>query len=133
MTPSFVFVDPTFSFTLYIKMAILNELPLELRQAILEYITAGAAAADGDKTHAHASYATVCQEWQAFFERDHFKRLVLSPLCIRDLDKRVQPGRRSLVKHIWLRIELPEHICRDRGVEDAKRDFDLVSIMFLGS
>ncbi|KAK0613143.1 hypothetical protein B0T17DRAFT_511483 [Bombardia bombarda] len=56
-------------------------------------------------------YARVCKEWQFIFEEINFRELVLSPSCIREFDLYVRHARRRMVKHIWLRIELPQLYC----------------------
>lgn len=46
-------------------------------------------------------YAPVCQEWQEFFEKKHFARIVLSRARVVQLDSYVTKPRRALVDHIW--------------------------------
>jgi len=64
-----------------------TSLPPELRLQILEAVA---------KSYEHrlstpfrrASYATVCREWQAFFEAENFRYLVLNPKRVHELDAR---------------------------------------------
>ncbi|KAK3681470.1 hypothetical protein B0T22DRAFT_523732 [Podospora appendiculata] len=65
---------------------------------------------DVGKTNA---FASVCREWQAFFEAKHFARLTLFPEDLRVFRDIVQGLRRKLVKHVWLRIRLLPYGCVD--------------------
>ncbi|OGM47451.1 hypothetical protein ABOM_002608 [Aspergillus bombycis] len=61
--------------------------------------------------HGLASYATVCKEWQTVIEKRIFRRLKLRASCLDDFERMVR-RQRSLVKHIWLNIELRTYTCR---------------------
>ncbi|KAH6611580.1 hypothetical protein Trco_001600 [Trichoderma cornu-damae] len=61
-------------------------------------------------------------EWQMHFRRETFRRLVLSCSCVGDFRQRVQ-SRKHLVKHIWLRVELPEYRCSTCGNSETARQF----------
>ena len=84
------------------KMGDWASLPPELRLAILELLT---------QHRVLASYATVSKEWQAFIERQNFRRLRISQSCLDKFERLVQ-RQRGLVKHIWLNIELRRYTCR---------------------
>jgi hypothetical protein len=58
------------------------------------------------------SYAAVCRQWQAYFEKLNFCYLILSPACIPDLNKHVPRYKRLMVQHIWLRVELLPYHCQ---------------------
>lgn len=86
------------------------DLPGETRITILDLLAAGIR--DKDKSgHPRALYASVCREWQAFFENINFRHLILSSDCVFDIDKVVNPHRIHLLRHLWLRIELPRYTC----------------------
>ncbi|KAI0096622.1 hypothetical protein GGR51DRAFT_568293 [Nemania sp. FL0031] len=68
-----------------------------------------------------SSYATVSKEWQSFFEKRHFGRLVLHQSCIPEFDTIVRHQRRDIVRHIWLRIQVAPYENND--------SFDLVKRM----
>lgn len=60
-----------------------------------------------------APLTTVCQDWQIFFERKLFKRLILSTEA--DLERfadLVQGRRRAYLEWLWLCIELPMYDCQ---------------------
>lgn len=56
-----------------------------------------------------STYATVSKEWQIFFERHNFHRLVLRQSQITNFGHFFHGRRRGLLRHLWLRIELPEY------------------------
>jgi len=64
-----------------------------------------------------AQNSIVMRQWHTYFTEIVFRRLVLSPSCIPSLDHIIQ-GKGSerstyirYIRHIWLRIELPEYHC----------------------
>jgi len=62
--------------------------------------------------YARASYASVCQEWQEFWEKKTFQRLILDPERLLDLDRVVHSKNQQRIDHIehlWLRIKLEEY------------------------
>ncbi|KAH8819763.1 hypothetical protein F5884DRAFT_849067 [Xylogone sp. PMI_703] len=77
-------------------------LPLDVRLVILEAISCNVDT---------AAYAAVCREWQVFFEKKHFERIILSQRRIKTFTQIVQGAKRKLVKHIWLRLELKTYRC----------------------
>ncbi|KAK3372166.1 hypothetical protein B0H63DRAFT_289401 [Podospora didyma] len=72
-----------------------------------------------------AGYATVCKEWQEFFEKKNFELIDISRgsrlLKFKDI---VQGPRRRYVKHIWLRIVLPLSGCRNWSGEPGWPNVD---------
>ncbi|KAI1121814.1 hypothetical protein F5Y10DRAFT_255466 [Nemania abortiva] len=83
-----------------------HTIPQELRIMVLESLVL--LESDGGRT---SPYAAVSKEWQAFFEKQHFGRLVLHQSHIREFDRIVRHQRRRMVRHIWLRIQLAEYDC----------------------
>ena len=53
-----------------------------------------------------SAYASVSREWQAFFEKRHFERILLSLPRLSDFGRIVQGLRKKLVRHIGLQIKL---------------------------
>ncbi|PTB42557.1 hypothetical protein M441DRAFT_165917 [Trichoderma asperellum CBS 433.97] len=90
-------------------MADWRSLPAEVRIMILDRIV-WSGAADGNIT----GYATVSREWQAYFEPLSFRRLVLNHSRVADFGKLTR-NRKWMVKHIWLRVELPRYHCPRSG------------------
>jgi len=78
-----------------------SKIPAELRDSILEFVIASEGA--GARISA---YAPVCLEWQAFIEAATFKTLVLHQSDVVTFEKYTK-AREHLVKHVWLRYELP--------------------------
>lgn len=63
-------------------------------------------------TTSTALYTCVCRQWQPFFEAKNFERILLSPQRVTEFPYFLRdPRKRRLVKHIWLRIELPSYDC----------------------
>ncbi|KAM7184372.1 hypothetical protein V8F33_013015 [Rhypophila sp. PSN 637] len=58
--------------------------------------------------YARANYALVCRDWQAFFEKECLRSLILNYERVGRLNQMVPPHKRHLVKHIWLWVKLPE-------------------------
>lgn len=70
-----------------------------------------------------ARYASVCREWQEFFEKRTFSHLALHQRDIEHFGKIVR-HRAYLVEHIWLRVELRRYgcpTCMKSEKEDEKR------------
>jgi hypothetical protein len=90
-----------------------ERLPLEISRIILETV------ADDynseTEPYARADYASVCQEWQAFFERRTFRRLVLDQERIHELERYMCQDatryRQDYLKHLFLRVRLGEYDC----------------------
>lgn len=76
-----------------------------------------------------ASYATVCREWQEYFESITFQSLVLNQDRLAQLETIVSrhPRRVGFVRHVHLRLELPEYDCKrckrpETKAEEAAND-----------
>ncbi|KAG7084017.1 oxoglutarate iron-dependent oxygenase [Colletotrichum scovillei] len=100
------------------NMATWNGLPVELKGLILEHLAYGAVAERRSKTskskskrHDMGSYAVVCQQWQRFIEKINFNNLEInSAKDLSRFDEILQdPIRRSYLRRISLRIELPRY------------------------
>ncbi|KAI1129425.1 hypothetical protein F5Y10DRAFT_290968 [Nemania abortiva] len=83
-----------------------KSLPLEVKHMIFEILLL-----QPRKRHQISSYATVSKEWQIFFEKHIFHRLVLRQSQIKKFGQlfQTQGQRRELLRHLWLRIELPKY------------------------
>lgn len=87
-----------------------TKLPAEIRLMILEELQ--------NQGELRAPYAQVSHEWRVFVERSTFRRLVLSS---GDLDafaaliarRRTNVHLQVPIRHIWLRLILPEYNCPD--------------------
>ncbi|KAI1419382.1 hypothetical protein F5Y12DRAFT_793975 [Xylaria sp. FL1777] len=79
-------------------------LPLEIKHMILEIVLL-----HSSKRHQKSAYAIVSKEWQTFFEKRIFHRLVLRQSSIVKFGQLIQHRRRELLQHLWLRIELPKY------------------------
>lgn len=87
-----------------------TKLPAEIRLMILEELQ--------NQGELQAPYAQVSNEWRVFVERSTFRRLVLSS---GDLDtfagliarRRTNVHLQVPIRHIWLRLILPEYNCPD--------------------
>ncbi|KAK1245976.1 hypothetical protein MKX07_005045 [Trichoderma sp. CBMAI-0711] len=70
-----------------------------------------------------AAYASVCREWNDFFEKANFEKLILHQDDILMLSQ-IVPRCGALVRWIWLRIELPSYDCslcnQPESVEEDK-------------
>lgn len=86
-------------------MAYWNSLPPEIRNMILDHIFQ-----TGKACKNLAALATVSREWQAYMEPRNFRRLILDEYKVSSFDERTR-NRKWMVKHIWLRIELPRYRC----------------------
>ncbi|KAI9151713.1 hypothetical protein HJFPF1_08922 [Paramyrothecium foliicola] len=80
----------------------------ELRAHILE-ATLPLTAHEAETEKGLGALASICKEWQGFYERKLFHRLVIFQSCIADFARIVQGQRRTFVKHIWLQVQLPEY------------------------
>ncbi|KAK4082833.1 uncharacterized protein Triagg1_1723 [Trichoderma aggressivum f. europaeum] len=85
-------------------MAKWKDLPPELKHQVFEVILSTRPKAST------ANYAAVCREWQDFFERRTFRKLVLNYSCLDDFRQNAR-GREDIIKHIWLRIQPPKWEC----------------------
>ncbi|KAF4466908.1 hypothetical protein FALBO_6208 [Fusarium albosuccineum] len=87
-------------------------LPLELQRMILEDIA---------QSPSLAPYACVNKQWQAYFEAKTFRNLVLHQDDLEPFSIVFRGIRRGYLKHLWLRIQLPEYpLPKYKEVEDSK-------------
>ncbi|RFU32270.1 hypothetical protein B7463_g4081, partial [Scytalidium lignicola] len=89
-------------------------LPPELRTIVLGLLLANLneETTIPPRYHILSAYATVCREWQYFFERRNFRTLTLHQSDLPEFNSIVQGQRRFFLQWIWLRLELPEYDCR---------------------
>ncbi|KAL6691535.1 hypothetical protein J3F84DRAFT_403531 [Trichoderma pleuroticola] len=86
------------------SMAKWTDLPLELKHQVFEVILSTR------PKPSTAVYASVCREWQHFFEEKPFQKLVLNYSCLDDF-RQIARGREDIIKHIWLHIQPPKWVC----------------------
>ncbi|KAL7914669.1 hypothetical protein GGI35DRAFT_154254 [Trichoderma velutinum] len=86
-------------------MATWYSLPIEIQTIILKLLQS-----NGD-SGTTSNYAAVSKEWQLYFERFNFRRLILNQSCIPEFGRAVRQHRRGMVKHVWLRVELAPYLC----------------------
>ncbi|KAI0966661.1 hypothetical protein F4678DRAFT_269841 [Xylaria arbuscula] len=79
-------------------------LPLEIKHMIFKVLLLQPC-----KRYQKSAYATVSKQWQIFFEKHIFHRLVLHQSKIKEFGRLFQRQRRELLRHLWLRIELPKY------------------------
>ncbi|CAJ2505821.1 Uu.00g132150.m01.CDS01 [Anthostomella pinea] len=75
-----------------------------------------------------STYAAVCREWQAFFEKPNFRRLTLHQSDLPELERSVQGHRQQHVRWVWLRFQIPPYSCvdcRKRETQTQDRNHDL--------
>lgn len=84
-------------------------LPSELRAMILEMLLQPES---GSIKSTMSRYSAVSNEFRAFVEARLFHRLILHQSCIGSFGAIIRGHRRHLVKHIWLRVQLPLYGCR---------------------
>ncbi|KAH7328036.1 hypothetical protein B0I35DRAFT_506579 [Stachybotrys elegans] len=89
-------------------------LPSEVRQTILGLVSSSVS----EKHHNSldqkaATLATVCWEWQSFFEALIFRRLVVDPDSLGDFDViiRRRDIRLGYIRKLWLRVQLSSYEC----------------------
>lgn len=81
-------------------------LPAEVRQMILSLVLGSPKV---------ARFATVCLEWQVFFETCSFRRLVLDLGSLGEFDAIVRrhDARLGYIRKLWLRVQLSKYECPD--------------------
>ncbi|KAM0294651.1 hypothetical protein ACHAO9_001086 [Fusarium lateritium] len=84
----------------HINMPRFYSLPPEIQTMILGFTSTSPSV---------APYAAVNKHWQSFFEAKTFKSLILHQDDISDFSRIVKGYRRNYIKHLWLRITLPEY------------------------
>lgn len=92
-------------------MANWDDLPPELRLMIWKILAGDVRKSKNLRQHRRTGYATVCRQWQAYFDRFNLRQLVLSPACIPYLNEYVPQYKRPMVQRIWLRVEMPPYYC----------------------
>lgn len=106
-------------------------LPVELRRMVLERRYANDTHSSSLEQHNKPStLATVCREWSNFFEEKTFQNLTLHQSDVAEFGKLVQGGRRSFVKWIWLRLELPEYDCECCNKEESAAEVAAHKVIF---
>ncbi|KPM38835.1 hypothetical protein AK830_g7741 [Neonectria ditissima] len=92
-------------------------LPVEVRQMILRLVglPISEKQSSGLGSPKVARFATVCWEWQKFFETCTFRRLVLDPDSLDKFDAivRRQDTRLGYIRKLWLRVRLLKYECPD--------------------
>lgn len=92
-------------------------LPIEVRQMILSLVGLPVSGRryDGPRPLKVARFATVCCEWQVFFETCTFRRLVLDPDSLGEFDAIVRrhDTRLGYIRKLWLRVRLSKYECPD--------------------
>lgn len=92
-----------------------HRLPRELRLIILSYL----ARRQGPTNHVEspsedvdhvAKYATVCRDWQEYFENILFQKVTVHQRDLARLGE-ISPCRTERIRHLWLRIELLPYDC----------------------
>ncbi|KAH8756665.1 hypothetical protein F5883DRAFT_429327 [Diaporthe sp. PMI_573] len=94
-----------------------DRLPYELSHKILQIL-----AQDEAKSHLMAEYAVVCKAWQAEIEKVNFGTLAVRQTDLPQLEEYVTGRRRVLLRHLWLKVELPEYSRRSRLVPEGEQD-----------
>ncbi|KAI3392864.1 hypothetical protein diail_5039 [Diaporthe ilicicola] len=110
-----------------------NRLPRELHDMILERFTWHTHSDEGPLagTDQLAVLATVCRDWQDFFEGKLFQQLTLKTESdIQAFAELVQSRRRAYVKWVWLRIELPLYDCQQCHRHETREDVQVQNTTF---
>ncbi|TVY57262.1 hypothetical protein LCER1_G002820 [Lachnellula cervina] len=87
-----------------------HRFPAEIRLTVLEVLLQ-----DGCSL---VDFATVSREWQTIIERHNFSRIKLTSSRIADFGSMVHRNR-SLVRYIWLCLELQEYDCTECETQDT--------------
>lgn len=99
-------------------------LPVEVRQMILSLMGSPNSGARYDSRGSKkvAPLATVCWEWQVFFEACTFRRLVLDAESLSEFDAIVRrhDARLGYIRKLWLRVQLSKYECPDCDVPEDK-------------
>ncbi|KAI8626437.1 hypothetical protein F5Y19DRAFT_478553 [Xylariaceae sp. FL1651] len=98
-----------------------SSLPPEVRLMILEIVVT-----HSRKYHQQSACAAVCREWQYFFEKHIFHRIILHQSDIHEFSQLFLPQQQrrwQVLKHIWLRIELPRYGRVEPFVDKTPVDF----------
>ena len=90
------------------------DLPLELQSSILKAVSENHCQSFGRRAYSLSPFASVCLDWQFFFEKITFGRLTFDDSMLKEFDEMVQGQnkiRLTYIKHIWLQIKLPKYTC----------------------
>lgn len=90
-------------------MARWMDLPNEIQHSIFQAVAVDSRRSNPPERRL-SSFATVCRNWQWYFEQENFRQLILTSARLATLDTNVR-HRRNIVRHIWLRIETLEYVC----------------------
>ncbi|CAM1505511.1 Fc.00g111480.m01.CDS01 [Cosmosporella sp. VM-42] len=107
------------------KMSSWEIFPIELRNMILKEVAGDYCRNSSRGPESMARFATVSSEWQIFFEKKSFRRLVIDDTSnLEKFEEAITPGKKKkrldYIRHIWLRVKLPEYDCSVcRAPEDA--------------
>ena len=85
--------------------------PAEIRLTVLQFLLQ-----DGCSL---ADFATVSREWQTIIERYNFSRIKLTSSRVADFGSMVRRNR-TLVRYIWLCLELQEYNCTECEPQDPE-------------
>lgn len=105
-----------------------TSLPVEVRQMILSLVGLPISGRrySGLGSPKMARFATVCRDWQVFFETRIFRRLVLDPKSLDKFDAIVRRHdvRVGYIRKLWLRIQLSKYDCPncDEPEDEATQD-----------
>ncbi|KID95558.1 hypothetical protein MAJ_08499, partial [Metarhizium majus ARSEF 297] len=98
-----------------------NMLPHQIRNDVLARVVETAYS----NNESLAGYASVCRDWQAFFEQHTFRSLDVTPGDLDMFETSFQePGRRSCLQRVGLVLALPQHppirLHNDRGTTEEE-------------
>ncbi|KAL6876948.1 hypothetical protein J3F83DRAFT_727606 [Trichoderma novae-zelandiae] len=100
-----------------IKVTSWATLPVEVRQRILSLVRLPVSGRrdNGLCSLKMARFATVCREWQVFYETCTFRRLVLDPDSLGEFDAIIKrhDTRLGYIRKLWLRVQLSKYECPD--------------------
>lgn len=111
--------------------------PTEIRQEILEYLRDFKCRLYDEpdvrrqrreaKTASQSTYASVCREWNHFFEAANFHRLIINQDDIDTFGKLMVKGREQHpravdLRWIWLRLDLPTYDCTRCGEPESPKE-----------
>lgn len=95
-------------------------LPAELRLLILECVV------ESNDTPEHCSLAplaSVCEEWQSFFEKHTFRQLTINQRALPAFERAVagpNAARLVYVRHVRLHLRLPGYKCPDCAKPESR-------------
>lgn len=97
--------------SLILMATLWDSLPVEIRHEILSLVGLPWMG----RRYKVAKFATVCRDWQVFFETCLFRRLVLDSNSLSEFDAIIRRHdiRLAYIQKLWLRIQLPSYGCSD--------------------